>query len=260
MYTGFSQGGSYVRRWTDEDGLKRYTVDPVEISLVDLPCLPEARFEMIKTDGSHEWREFGKNLDPIAQLSAIIDSLENLKSDAGHELLKEVEDPDLQTQLKSLLDCALGILRERVDLETLNDAGKESLEPAKLDHTATFATPPSTPAARNKAEDLTRPQTVDDTPAELGATSDTEKHAAGGIAKRLDAIAAKLDDLLQGVKNIESQPLPLPLAGKVRAVSKSEDGAPKAQKPAEPAPTDRDTLALLAIKKAQQNGRNYFGR
>ncbi len=58
VYTGFSQGGTYARRWTDEAGAKRYTADPHEISLVDLPCLAQARFEMIKADGSHEWRAF----------------------------------------------------------------------------------------------------------------------------------------------------------------------------------------------------------
>jgi hypothetical protein len=58
VYTGFSQGGAYARRWTDATGAKRYTADPHEISLVDLPCLPEARFEMVKADGSHEWRPF----------------------------------------------------------------------------------------------------------------------------------------------------------------------------------------------------------
>jgi hypothetical protein len=58
VYTGFSQGGAYARRWTDASGAKRYTADPQEISLVDLPCLPQARFEMVKADGSHEWRAF----------------------------------------------------------------------------------------------------------------------------------------------------------------------------------------------------------
>ena len=43
VYTGFSQGGRYARRWTDEAGATRYTAEPHEISLVDLPCLAEAR-------------------------------------------------------------------------------------------------------------------------------------------------------------------------------------------------------------------------
>jgi hypothetical protein len=68
VYTGFSQGGTYVKRWTDDAGLRRYTAEPHEISLVDLPCLDEARFEIIKADGSLEWRRFkprSKQLDKI---------------------------------------------------------------------------------------------------------------------------------------------------------------------------------------------------
>jgi len=49
VYTGFSQGGRYVKRWPDPvSGLTRYTAEPSEISLVDLPCVPGATFEVIK--------------------------------------------------------------------------------------------------------------------------------------------------------------------------------------------------------------------
>ncbi len=50
VYTGFSIGGEYVKRWSDpmNPGLKRYTAQPVEVSLVDLPCLPDATFSMVK--------------------------------------------------------------------------------------------------------------------------------------------------------------------------------------------------------------------
>ena len=49
VYTGFSQGGRYVKRWADPDsGLTRYTAEPHEISLVDLPCVPDATFDVIK--------------------------------------------------------------------------------------------------------------------------------------------------------------------------------------------------------------------
>jgi hypothetical protein len=58
VYTGFSQGGRYVKRWPDPDsGLTRYTADPSEISLVDLPCVPGATFEVVK-DGVVEKRAF----------------------------------------------------------------------------------------------------------------------------------------------------------------------------------------------------------
>ncbi len=54
VYTGFSQGGAYVKRWSDPENpdLTRYTARPIEISLVDLPCLPEATFELVKADGA----------------------------------------------------------------------------------------------------------------------------------------------------------------------------------------------------------------
>ena len=58
VYTGFSQGGRYVRRWPDPGSdLTRYTAEPREISLVDLPAVATATFEVIK-DGVAEKRAF----------------------------------------------------------------------------------------------------------------------------------------------------------------------------------------------------------
>jgi hypothetical protein len=66
VYTGFSQGGRYVRRWPDpETSLVRYTAEPHEISLVDLPCLPDATFEVVK-DGVVEKRGFAPRADAPA--------------------------------------------------------------------------------------------------------------------------------------------------------------------------------------------------
>lgn len=53
VYSGFSQGGAYEKRWQDptDEKLMRYTARPSEVSLVDLPCLPGAVFQMVKADG-----------------------------------------------------------------------------------------------------------------------------------------------------------------------------------------------------------------
>lgn len=59
VYTGFSQGGRYVKRWKDGN-YTRYTADPGEVSLVDLPCLIRAHFEVVKADGTTEMRKFSK--------------------------------------------------------------------------------------------------------------------------------------------------------------------------------------------------------
>jgi hypothetical protein len=60
VYTGFSMGGKYLKRWKDPANslLTRYTPKPSEVSLVDNPCIPTATFELIKEDGSTELRKF----------------------------------------------------------------------------------------------------------------------------------------------------------------------------------------------------------
>ena len=57
VYTGFSQGGRYVKVWK-EDGEEWYISDPVEASLVDVPSLPTATFEYVKADGSVSLMKF----------------------------------------------------------------------------------------------------------------------------------------------------------------------------------------------------------
>lgn len=57
VYTGFSIGGAYDGpKWDDpvRKGYKRYKAKPSEVSLVDLPCNPEASFVMVKADGMEE--------------------------------------------------------------------------------------------------------------------------------------------------------------------------------------------------------------
>lgn len=57
VYTGFSQGGEYVKRWKDGEATK-YTADPSEVSLVDNPCLGIATFAVVKADGVVEEMKF----------------------------------------------------------------------------------------------------------------------------------------------------------------------------------------------------------
>jgi hypothetical protein len=57
VYTGFSIGGKYVKKWTDGTAT-RYTANPSEVSIVDNPCMYGAQFTMVKEDGSEEMRKF----------------------------------------------------------------------------------------------------------------------------------------------------------------------------------------------------------
>lgn len=62
ILNGFSIGGGYAKRWTDDGNraLKRYTPSLTELSLVDMPCIPGATFELIKADGTTETVEWGE--------------------------------------------------------------------------------------------------------------------------------------------------------------------------------------------------------
>jgi hypothetical protein len=68
VYTGFSVGGKYGRRWHDpeETALMRYEAIPSEISLADNPAMHGATFEVVKADGVTEMRKFvGGALDKV---------------------------------------------------------------------------------------------------------------------------------------------------------------------------------------------------
>jgi len=60
VYTGFSIGGHYVRRWRDAANprLTRYEGRPIEVSLADMPSQPGATFEIVKASGVVEKRAF----------------------------------------------------------------------------------------------------------------------------------------------------------------------------------------------------------
>lgn len=57
VYTGFSVGGNYEKKWTETvDGvkIKKYTANPLEVSIVDNPCVTSATFSLVKADGSEQ--------------------------------------------------------------------------------------------------------------------------------------------------------------------------------------------------------------
>jgi hypothetical protein len=71
VYTGFSIGGAYVKAWKDGEYV-RFTASPVEISVVDNPCVPGAHFTAVKADGTCEVRKFtaGSSAQPAFKIGA----------------------------------------------------------------------------------------------------------------------------------------------------------------------------------------------
>ena len=85
VYTGVSIGGDYAKRWDDDQnqGVKWYTAVPCEVSLVDNPCNPSARFLMHKADGSDVEVDLVGDPEAIKAREA-----EQLQKDAVGELAK----------------------------------------------------------------------------------------------------------------------------------------------------------------------------
>jgi hypothetical protein len=111
--------------------------------------------------------------------------------------------------------------------------------------------------ARNNEKDQARIQHLHDTSVELGAVCETQKVMRGGLEKRFDVLVEAIADVLRRVKNIEEQPLPLPLLGQPRAISKAEDvGGDAHDGGIEKLLANPEALSVLAIKLAQRNGRS----
>ena len=101
VYTGFSIGGRYVNLWPDGEFL-RFTAQPVEISVVDNPAVPNAHFTAIKLDGSSEVRKFINKLPPTGCQPPVKSALE-----AGSWKPAAPEEEDLKPEHEEKLDKAM---------------------------------------------------------------------------------------------------------------------------------------------------------
>jgi hypothetical protein len=260
VYTGFSQGGAYARRWTDAEGLTRYTAAPTEISLVDTPCLPEAQFEMVKADGAVEVRRFASPLP--SPFEPLFDELECVEVAAGKDGV-EVKAATVE-RIRSLISRASALLRALGVAET--DAPSVSVDQLAL-------SPELSPKPEKilseagcrmgKASDFSdhgsQPslQQIHDLAVELGALCGVEKATGLHLEKRLAALVECMSEMSGRLQRIEEQPLPLPFAGRLRPIHKHEDhlGQLPTDDGIDGLLADPQALSILAIKMAQRNRR-----
>jgi hypothetical protein len=118
ILTGASIGGDYIKCWEDStiklDDDKpaiRYTASPIELSLVDSPCMPSSTFSFIRSDGVQELRKFTSiKLDKEAatqkayNLSVALSKNENVHSEV-HKFIKSAKQSNINidTFLKSYI-------------------------------------------------------------------------------------------------------------------------------------------------------------
>ena len=127
VYTGFSIGGSYGA-WSELDGgHKRYEAVPVEVSLVDNPCNPDATFQMVKEDGVEELRKFVSVKKEDAMTEPKVDTLEEQMEKLSQEELQK-----LATKLNELITKP-DLVKDAPAADGAKDDGGATDEPKPAD-------------------------------------------------------------------------------------------------------------------------------
>lgn len=248
VYTGFSPGGKYLKRWRD-GGITRYTAKPSELSLVDFPCIPTATFTMVKGDGLAEEHAFKtlsgddlrKSLYQVGQLAGLFDSLTSLAQSAAWEATSEKDNSPLPGRLRDWLSAGVPIF---------TDMAREEASEALANLSATVAEiPEAVPSmqlaaktedlakvgARHSSADKEHLQAIHDHAVSMGADcGGNAAKAAGGdddLAKMVGDLTAAKGDLVKAVgennelkKRIsELEAAPQPGGPALMAISKAED-------------------------------------
>lgn len=217
VYTGFSIGGSYIRKWNDEEHpeLKRYTAKPAEGSLVDLPCIPGAQFTMVRKDGESEMRKF-VSVKKVSQVWQCESGCTHEKKDealkcdgvvvsaaATEEVIEKtapVEDPAPEPEIE-----------KSAEGDPMKEEEKES---------------PAGSAANAGEETKSEATKVDET-GELAKQADALAKAVERVDEVAKAVGEQKDAIatLTGlVKDLTERVASMPAPSKVRKFTKAEDG------------------------------------
>jgi hypothetical protein len=226
VYTCFSQGGRYLKRWPDPErpSLIRYTAEPLEVSLVDHPCLPEATFAVLKADGSTELRKFKAGASNPHALARAMAKVGARHSKADKERIKKIH--DLLAELDPQC-CPAG-----------------HIPGANVEPNPQF--PPQAGETGDEAFDDDETEKVAKVLGRL-FEQHIEQQVERPVAKALRGVTARIDDMAARVKKIEQQPLPLGTSS-VRVAEKSEDSAFAAPDQLLDRPGTLEALAELAIR------------
>lgn len=259
VYTGFSIGGSYEKRWKDPEDTKltRYTAKPVEISIVDNPCVPTARFAMVKADGTVEDREFApapttldglvrKGLWSVSRLADLLSSVQYLAQDVAWEAEYEGDGSGVPAQLRAWLEHGVTILTAMVSEEGAEAVAAVPSPAPAVETVALSATGEVAKAVG--AERAEPPASAEPTPSEPASVEPVEKAAPNDLQKQLAQQGEELGKALGLLAEMRTQldalkAQPAPAKGVIRAVAKSDDSdAPAADAPK---PDPNDPIAVM---------------
>lgn len=237
-YSGFSIGGSYVGEKKVEkvagQDVTRYTAKPNEVSLVDRPCMPGAKFfEVQKADGTLAKVDFAAPTEPspvdVVGTDEQVIAFGKLLNEHGltmGDVLEKAMPAFLKDKGKKEETPEEKAKREAAEATAAEDAEKAAANEALTKLEASIAL--AKVGARNSGADLTRMQKIHDSIVELGAACGMkpEKHEPNGdLAKMVtDAVAPlhkMIEDQAAQLKKLADQPAPTML--RLRAVAKGDE-------------------------------------
>jgi hypothetical protein len=240
VYTGFSQGGRYVKRWADPGtGLTRYTAEPHEISLVDLPCVPDATFDVVK-DGVADKRGFASRAEGVdPSIDGGLDVDNDCDADKGEFSAREREKgaeegvamPDGSYPIRSAKDVENAVRDyfrsgKKADVKAhiiarARAIGAESALPDDWRERTDKAADLSDPFGGARAQDAMSKAAAALTHAALKLDRATGENAR--LRKALDDLGPALADMKERITALEAQPLPAKAV--LRSITKTADGA-----------------------------------
>src|SRR5579875_2029799 len=129
VYTGYSIGANFAKdaegksRKKMVDGVLEWVANPVEVSLVDIPCVPTATFDLTKADGSHEVRKFvtaqtEKSMYTVGQLANTLQDVQWMVADLQWEAEWENDDSKIPERLLDWMKEGAGIFLDLAQEET----------------------------------------------------------------------------------------------------------------------------------------------
>jgi len=121
VYTGFSVGGGYVKKWKDGN-FTRFTAKPSETSLVDNPCLGKAAFtQIIKMDGDDAQATVGelrKGMGALGDLAQLIQWLGWMCTRTADEAEQEGDNSPVPAELVACLTSLIEAFKAMTTEET----------------------------------------------------------------------------------------------------------------------------------------------
>jgi hypothetical protein len=116
VYTGFSIGGKLVgkKQYDQQAGGTRYTVKPLEVSVVDDPCIPDATFEYVKANNEIEVRKFAitKAMIDVADMAQCLSCLNQIRGYLENEAEYEGDGSEMPEALRAWIEQGVALLVE----------------------------------------------------------------------------------------------------------------------------------------------------